>query len=182
MRTAGRFRGLMLASTTMIVECPHCGANYPGDEKQFTSGSRWQCQCKECNSSFVISAPADHAELPADQTVALAVIEGPARGQVFRLSKARSVLGRSGADIVLYDPEVSRKHCAIEVHGSTATLIDLGTTNGTFVAGKNIQSSQLQNLSKFRIGATTLLFTVTDNRLGESASPATLVVKSPARR
>ena len=79
---------------------------------------------------------------------------------------------------MLYDPEVSRKHCAIEVHGSTAALIDLGATNGTFVAGKSIQSCQLRNLSKFRIGSTTLLFTVTDNRLGESAPLATLVVRS----
>jgi pSer/pThr/pTyr-binding forkhead associated (FHA) protein len=162
----------------MIVECPHCGANCPVDEKQFTSESRPQAQCKQCNSSFVINAPPATLELPTEQTLALAIIEGPARGQVFRLSKARSVLGRSGADIALYDPEVSRKHCAIEVRGSTATLIDLGTTNGTFVAGKSIKNCQLQNLSKFRIGATTLLFTITDNRLGESEPPPTLVVRS----
>jgi predicted Zn finger-like uncharacterized protein len=178
MRTAGLFRGAVLASTTMIVECPHCGASYPVDEEKFAGESRLQGQCKQCNSSFVINAPSATLELPTEQTLALAVIEGPARGQVFRLSKARSVVGRSGADIVLYDPEVSRKHCAIEVRGSTATLIDLGTTNGTFVAGKSIQNCQLQNLSKFRIGSTTLLFTVTDNRLGESAPPPTLLVRS----
>jgi len=162
----------------MNVECPHCGASYPVDEKQFTGESRLQGRCKQCNSSFVFNAPPEVPQLPADQTVAVAVIEGPARGQVFRLSKARVVLGRSGADILLYDPEVSRKHCAIEVHGSTATLIDLQTTNGTFVAGKSIQKCQLQHLSKFRIGATSLLFTVTDNRLSDSASPATLVVRT----
>src|SRR5438309_5934747 len=130
------------------------------------------------HSSFVINAPAELPQLPAEQTVALAVIEGPARGQVFRLSKARTILGRSGADVVLRDPEVSRKHCAIEVHGSTATLSDLGTTNGTFVSAKRIQSCELEHLSKFRIGATTLLFTVTDNKPGESEPPPTLVVRS----
>lgn len=86
-------------------------------------------------------------------------------------------MGRSGADIVLYDPEVSRKHCAIEVHGSTATLIDLGTTNGTFVSKKSIDRFQLEHLSKFRIGATTLMFTVTVNSTAESEPPATLVVR-----
>src|SRR5579872_767697 len=96
MRTAGRSRGVVLASVTMIVECPHCGANYPVDEKQFASESRLQGQCKQCNSSFVINAPPAVLELLTEQTLALAVIEGPARGQVFRLSKARSVLGRSG--------------------------------------------------------------------------------------
>jgi predicted Zn finger-like uncharacterized protein len=162
----------------MTVECPHCGANYPVDEKRFASESKLQVVCQQCNSKFTIKPPTDVPHLPAEQTVALAVIEGPARGQVFRLSKARNVLGRSGADVVLYDPEVSRKHCVIELHGSTATLIDLGTTNGTFVAGKSIKTYKLENLSKFRIGATTLLFTMTDNRLGESEPPPTLVVRS----
>lgn len=161
----------------MTVECPHCGAEYPVKEKEFAGESKLQAQCRHCHSGFVINAPPELPQLPADQTVALAVIEGPARGQVFRLSKPKVVLGRSGADIVLYDPEVSRRHCALEVHGSTATLSDLGTTNGTFVGNKSIQHSELRNLSRFRIGATTLMFTVTDKRANEAAPP-TLVVRS----
>jgi Inner membrane component of T3SS, cytoplasmic domain len=162
----------------MNVECPHCGANNPVEEKLFASDSRVHVECVQCHSNFAVSAPNDDPQLPADQTVALAVIEGPARGQVFRLTKPRIILGRSGADIVLYDPEVSRKHCMIEVRGSTATLVDLGTTNGTFVAGKNIKISQLEHMSKFRIGATTLVFTVTDKKSRESAAPPTLVVRT----
>ena len=162
----------------MNIECPHCGANCPIEEKQFASESRVHVECAQCHSNFAVKAPTDGPRLSADLTVALAVIEGPARGQVFRLTKARSVLGRSGADIVLYDPEVSRKHCMIEVRGSTGTLIDLGTTNGTFVAGKSIKTCQLEHLSKFRIGATSLVFTVTDNKSGESAPPPTLVARS----
>jgi predicted component of type VI protein secretion system len=162
----------------MNVECPHCGANNPVEEKLFASESRVHVECMQCHSNFAASAPTDDPQLPVDQTVALAVIEGPARGQVFRLTKPRIILGRSGADIVLYDPEVSRKHCMIEVRGSTATLVDLGTTNGTFVAGKNIRISQLEHMSKFRIGATTLVFTVTDKKSPESAAPPTLVVRT----
>lgn len=161
----------------MIIECPHCGANCTVNEKHFAVDSKLQAQCKQCHSNFIVKTSPKVPQLPTDQTVALAVIEGPGRGQVFRLTKARMVLGRSGADIVLYDPEVSRKHCAIEVHGSTATLIDLGTTNGTFVSNKSIDQCPLENLSKFRIGATTLLFTVTDNRAAESEPPPTLVVR-----
>lgn len=159
------------------IECPHCGADYPTDDKTFAGAAELRVQCSQCHSKFVIKAPTDPLQLPADQTVALAVVSGPGRGQVFRLTKNRVVVGRSGADIVLYDPEVSRKHCAIEVHGSAATLIDLGTTNGTFVDGKSIRRSPLEHLSKFRLGATTLVFTVTDNRAAESEPPATLVVR-----
>lgn len=160
----------------MKVECPHCGADYPVNAKEFAGKSKLRAQCQQCHSSFVINTPAELPQLPAGQTVALAVIEGPARGQVFRLNKPQIVLGRSGADIVLYDPEVSRKHCAIEVHGETAILTDLGTTNGTFVGKKAIEECELKNMSKFRIGATTLLFTVTDSSKGEGAPPPTLVV------
>lgn len=165
----------------MFVECPHCGANCSLDEKQFVGESQLQARCKQCNSSFVVKPASKPSRPPVEQTVALAVIEGPGRGQVIRLSKPRMVLGRSGADIVLFDPEVSRKHCVIEAHGSTATLTDLGTTNGTFVSDKSIHSCELEHLSKFRIGATTLMFTVTDNRAAESEPPATLVVR-PRRR
>lgn len=162
----------------MTVECPHCGAKCPIDETKFAGESRLQAHCEQCRSNFVVNAPPELPQLPADQTVALAAIEGPARGQVFRLTKPRIVIGRSGSDIVLFDPEVSRKHCAIEVRGSTATLIDLGTTNGTFVGKNKIQKYELKNLSKFRIGATTLLFTVTDKKVDEAAPPPTLVVRS----
>jgi predicted Zn finger-like uncharacterized protein len=162
----------------MNIQCPHCGADYPVKEKEFAGESKLRVQCQHCHSAFVINAPPELPQLPADQTVALAVLEGPARGQVFRLTKPRVVLGRSGADIVLYDPEVSRKHCAIEVHGSSATLSDLGTTNGTFVGKTSIQKCELKNMSKFRIGSTTMLFTVTDKSAGESQPPPTLVVRS----
>ena len=147
----------------------------PVDDKQFASKARSKVQCKWCNSSFFVNPP---PELPAKQTLALAVTKGPARGQVFRLTKAQTMLGRSGADIVLYDPEVSRKHCVIEVDGATATLVDLGTTNGTFADGKRIDRCQLKHLSTIRIGATTLVFTVNDNTRDESSSPPTLVVRS----
>src|SRR6202007_2441506 len=120
----------------MNIECPHCSANRPVEEKLFARESRVQVECTQCHSSFAVDARTGGPQLPADHSALLAVIEGPARGQLFRLTKARSVLVRSGADIVLYDPEVSRKHCMIEVRGSTATLIDLGATNGTFVVGR----------------------------------------------
>lgn len=161
-------------SSAMTVRCPHCGAESAAEAEQ--SPGRLRGHCTNCHSRFVICVPVDLPHLPGEQTLAIAVIDGPDRGQVFRLSKPRTILGRSGADIVFYDREVSRKHCIIEVHGSTATLTDLGTTNGTFVEGKRIQSCQLKHFSNFRIGATTLLFTVTDKLVGESE--ATFVARS----
>ncbi len=41
---------------------------------------------------------------------------------------------------------------------------DLGSANGTFVDEQKIQTCKLEHLSEFRIGATTLMFTVTDKQ------------------
>ena len=100
--------------------------------------------------------------LPSGKVVSLSITEGPLKGQIFRLNSARVVLGRSGTDIVIADPEVSRRHCIIEVRGPHATLVDLGTTNGTVVEGKQIARHELEHLTEFRIGTTTILFTITD--------------------
>jgi len=57
---------------------------------------------------------------------------------------------------------VSRKHCAVEVHGTTAVMMDLGSGNGTFVDEQQVQTCKLEHLSEFRIGSTTLMFSITD--------------------
>lgn len=173
----------------MIVQCPQCLTKYSLDESRFAGSASIRGRCKNCQSLFTVdlaakAAPAAAKEpppssstniegtrvskggaslrLPQGKIVSLSVTDGPLKGQIFRLTAARVVLGRSGTDIVIPDPEVSRRHCAIEVRDSRATLIDLGTTNGTLVDGKQIARHELEHLSEFRIGMSTLLFTITD--------------------
>lgn len=110
----------------------------------------------------VVSKIQSDLRLPEGKTVSLSVISGPMKGQLFRLSSPRVVVGRSGADITIADPEISRQHCAIEVRGPKAVLVDLGTTNGTYVDGQRIQTQELNHLMEFHIGQTTVMFTVTD--------------------
>jgi len=101
-------------------------------------------------------------ELPKDKRFSLAVIQGAATGQIFQITKTRSTLGRSGADINLDDPEASRQHAAVEVLGDHAILRDLGSTNGTFVDMERIEQKVLNNQNEFRIGSHVLMFIVTD--------------------
>lgn len=96
--------------------------------------------------------------LDANKVTSLVVIDGPLKGQVFPILKPRVLLGRAEADIVLEDSEISRKHCAIEVHGTSAMVADLGSTNGTFVDDERIETSQLQHMSEFRLGSTVVMF------------------------
>jgi predicted Zn finger-like uncharacterized protein len=104
----------------------------------------------------------DIAELPKDKRFSLAVIQGPATGHIHPVLKARTVIGRSGADINIEDPEASRQHASLEILGDHAILRDLGSTNGTFVEADRIEQQVLNNQMEFRIGSHVLMFIVTD--------------------
>ena len=101
-------------------------------------------------------------ELPKDKRFSLAVIQGAATGQIFQITKTRTTMGRSGADINLDDPEASRQHAMLEVIGDHAIVRDLGSTNGTFVDLERIEQQVLNNHMEFRIGSHVLMFIVTD--------------------
>jgi predicted Zn finger-like uncharacterized protein len=101
-------------------------------------------------------------QLPTDRRFSLAVIQGAATGQIFQITKTRTVIGRSGTDINLEDPESSRQHAALEIVGDIAVLRDLGSTNGTWIELDRIEQHQLSNQQEFRIGSHVLMFIVTE--------------------
>ncbi len=66
----------------------------------------------------------------------LVLKSGPGSGTEFLLDKAELFLGRDpGNDIVINDPEVSRRHARLLKVGDTYSIEDLGSTNGTFIRG-----------------------------------------------
>jgi predicted Zn finger-like uncharacterized protein len=95
--------------------------------------------------------------LPDWERLSLACIAGPEAGRIFEIDKPRMVLGRAGGDILLNDPECSRQHAAIEVSDEKVFLVDLGSTNGTYVSDKRIAQAELENRSEFDVGSTTLM-------------------------
>lgn len=99
--------------------------------------------------------------LPNGFQLSLAVIAGPAAGTIFPIEKPRVVIGRQDADIVLEDPEISRNHTAIEVAGERVTLIDLQSTNGTFIGEDQIRQAPLGHQQEFSIGGSTLMLIMT---------------------
>jgi predicted Zn finger-like uncharacterized protein len=101
-------------------------------------------------------------ELPKDRRYSLAVLQGPATGQIFQITKVRTTIGRAGADLNIDDPEASRTHAAVEIVGDHALLRDLGSTNGTFVDVEKIDNHVLNNQMEFRIGSHVLMFIVTE--------------------
>ena len=71
------------------------------------------------------------------------------------------VLGRSTeADVRVDDPGVSRRHCEIRVPGGSgsATVQDLGSTNGIVVDGQHTPRATLRDGSRIVVGSTTIIY------------------------
>jgi DNA-binding winged helix-turn-helix (wHTH) protein len=70
------------------------------------------------------------------------------------LAQGQNVIGRTGdADICLDKTEVSRCHAMITVQGTTAVIEDLGSKNGTFVNGRQLDGpATLNNGDEIWIG------------------------------
>ena len=72
----------------------------------------------------------------------------------FRLPEGSvKTIGRSkGAEFMVDAALVSRLHCQLSATGGTLQVRDLGSTNGTFVNGKRITSSELQDGDRLGVG------------------------------
>lgn len=69
------------------------------------------------------------------------------------------VIGR-GRDVqlVLSDPEVSRRHARLETQNGTVFLRDLGSSNGTFLNGRRLTSAiELREGDEVDVGTTRLV-------------------------
>ena len=103
------------------------------------------------------------APLAPHKRYSLAVIMGANAGQIYTVAKPRTVLGRgTESDVQLQDSEVSRRHAMLEIRGDEAMVIDLSSTNGTYVDGVRVQKASIFSNQEFSLGTTTLMFIVTD--------------------
>jgi len=100
-------------------------------------------------------------KMPASSKLSLAVIAGPESGKIYPIEKPRVVIGRQDADINVDDPEISRQHAALEIAGEKVVLVDLGSTNGTFMGEEPIQAVPIENQGEFSIGGSTLMLIIT---------------------
>ena len=95
----------------------------------------------------------------------LTVIAGPDAGATFTLEVNETILGRDpAANVVVDDPSVSRHHARITRDERAHHFIeDLGSTNGTFVAGRRIRRAALSTGDRLQLGRDTVYrFAVVD--------------------
>ena len=104
-------------------------------------------------------------------TPRLVIRSGPLENQEFPLKPGTNHIGRAFAnDICLEETSVSSSHCQIVVGEDGATIIDLNSTNGTFVNQSRVQSARLKGGDVVQFGGV------------ECAYVAAVVAASPASR
>jgi pSer/pThr/pTyr-binding forkhead associated (FHA) protein len=79
-------------------------------------------------------------------------------GHMRQITSNVTVLGRGvDADVVVDDAGVSRKHAEIHTDGRQVWVVDLGSTNGTFVDGERVQTGELRDGSRITLGRTRIV-------------------------
>ena len=93
----------------------------------------------------------------------LFVIQGPDRGRRYELAEVSVTIGRESSNgIQLHDTEASRRHVELRKNESSYELVDLESSNGTFVNNARIEQQLLQNGDRVEIGRTRMIFTASD--------------------
>jgi hypothetical protein len=75
------------------------------------------------------------------------------------LSGSRVLMGRSReCDIMVNDPNVSRRHAELRSDGGRWSVVDLGSTNGIKVNGRRTEQRELSDGDKLTLGVTDFTF------------------------
>jgi diguanylate cyclase (GGDEF)-like protein len=94
----------------------------------------------------------------AERRPCLVALAGPLIGEVFALVEPDGmVIGRDAeAQLRVMEEGVSRRHAQLKLDGGRVRLVDLGSTNGTWVGGVRVSSHLLTDGDRIRLGQSTV--------------------------
>jgi hypothetical protein len=108
-----------------------------------------------------VQAPAQPAPGRAQAPPAQALpVSLDVAGHSYQVRSPVTVLGRGAeADVVVDDAGVSRRHAEVHTDGQQVRVVDLGSTNGTFVDGERVgpQGAPLADGSRITVGRTRIV-------------------------
>src|SRR5260370_365236 len=109
------------------------------------------------------------------------VRSGALKGQRLQVKTPVANVGRADYnDLVIPDPSVSTSHAKLQRREGVWVLVDLESTNGTFVDGERIKGDgPLAPGAMVRFGDVQLVFEPTDDALGVDKGGGTQVLKTP---
>jgi hypothetical protein len=128
--------------------------------------ARWSAMLRESAASSDVPAAILHEDpaiVAGSVTIEALVDDRPTTLSLVRPSGESIVLfdglriGRSDDnDVAIADGRVSRRHARIEAGGDGFAIVDLQSSNGTFVDGANIQRARLHAGASIVVGETVL--------------------------
>ena len=103
--------------------------------------------------------------------VRVRIVEGPGSGADFEFEEA-VILGRLDTnDIPIQDAKASREHAKIYKQGGKFAVVDLNSSNGTFVNGQQITKRVLEHEDRISIGTVVMVFENPEEAAAEANAP-----------
>lgn len=89
------------------------------------------------------------------QKVRVTVLDGPDRGASFEGAQDEIRLGGADDnDLQVRDPSVSRRHVALRMSEDGLRVVDLGSTNGTFLGATRVYDAVVDGVAELLLGST----------------------------
>jgi transcriptional regulator with PAS, ATPase and Fis domain len=89
------------------------------------------------------------------QKVRVTVLDGPDRGASFEGAQDEIRLGGADDnDLQVRDPSVSRRHVALRMSEDGLRVVDLGSTNGTFLGATRLYDAVVDGVAELLLGST----------------------------
>ena len=100
-----------------------------------------------------------------NQRLALRADSGLAIGTIYPISSKRNLMGRSvDVEVPVDDSKVSRVHASIDEQNGFHYLVDLGSTNGSYVNGERVQNMvRIKAGDRLRLGSTVFVVEFLDH-------------------
>jgi len=129
--------------------------------------------------------PPPPAPAKSPQPAALATLlvkAGALKGQRFQIKTPVANIGRADYnDVVLADGSVSTAHAKLQRREGVWVLVDVGSTNGSFVDEERVKGeAPVAPGASLRFGDIVVVFEPTDDALGMAKGGGTVVVRAPA--
>jgi pSer/pThr/pTyr-binding forkhead associated (FHA) protein len=130
-------------------------------------------------------------ELLQETTMKARLIERGDKAEQTRdipLTQEEFLIGRgTDCDLRLRVNSISRHHCMIRLTQQEATVVDLGSSNGTFVNGKRVRSqTALHSGDELKVGSATFVVELGDHEAidfdtSAGVDPFTATIKLPGK-
>lgn len=141
--------------------CPSCGAPVPTEAAAVVSAADAADVATGVIDTGEVELTATLDDLPAlpEGTALLVVVRGPNAGSRYLLDRDSTTIGRHpDSDVFLDDVTVSRHHARVDREDESFVLYDLGSLNGTYLAGQRVDRQPLEVGNEVQIGRYKLLF------------------------